>query len=138
MRGDVRSAISSRIRSFSDHIDARHHAVIFVFEIVAMKKIPSAVSPPAHNHLDDFIAINGDSVFPATLFGARRLPIPSQNLKRHEVSMNRMQHRAPTKTTTYESPDLDIAQTGLCINALRIKGFSVDDPADTRWQRQRR
>src|SRR5262245_13887563 len=109
----------------SDHINASHHAVIFVFEIVAMQQIPSAVSAPAHNHLDDFIAINGDSVFPATLFGARRLAISTQYLKRDEVCMNRMQHRATEKTTTDESPDLDIAQAGLHINALRIKGFPI-------------
>src|SRR5262245_55539492 len=71
--------------SFSDHIDARHHAVIFMFQIVAMQQIPAAITAPAHNDVDGFIAINGDSVFPSTLFGARRLAIPSQYLKRHEV-----------------------------------------------------
>src|SRR5215510_7508851 len=102
-----------------------------------MQQIPPTVAPPAHNHAEDFIALNGDSVFPATLFGARRLAIPTQYLKRHEVRVNRMQHRASEKTTTDESPDLDIVQAGFCINAFRIKGVSIDDPADTRRQVER-
>src|SRR5215510_5411734 len=101
-----------------------------------MQQIPSAVTCPAHDHLDDFIAINGHRVFPATLFGPRRLAVPGQYLKRHEVCMYRMQHHATEKTKTDESPDLDIAQAGLCINAVRIKGLPIDDPADTRWQSQ--
>src|SRR5262245_38297961 len=109
-----------------------------MFQIVAMQQIPSAITAPAHNDVDHFIAINGDSVFPSTLFGARRSAISSQYLKRHEVCMNWMQHRAAKKATTDETPDLDIAKAGLCINAPRIKGFSIDNPADTRWKSQRR
>src|SRR5262245_11066252 len=96
------------------------------------------MTAPTHNDLDDFIALNGDGVFPATLFGAMRLAIPTQYLKRHEVCMNRMHHRASEKTTTDESPDLDNVQAGLCINPLRIKGLSIDNPANTRRQFERR
>src|SRR5215510_1840611 len=113
----------------SGHIDTRHHAVIFVFEIVTMEQVTPTITAPLYDDVDILSFVDRDCVLPSTLMAERRAAIAAENLKRREVRVNWMEHgKYAEETAVHESPHFHFAQSRIGVDARRIKSLAIDDP----------
>src|SRR5262245_24274797 len=99
-RGAEYSVASSKIKTCcekfmgcSNHVDTRHHGVVFVFEVVAMQQVPASMSAPSDDDLHFLAVFDGNGILPSRLLSQRRTPVPAQKLEGSQMGMNRMQHR---------------------------------------------
>src|SRR5262245_30545360 len=117
----------------SDDVDASHHTVILVLEIVAMKQVATTVSRPPHDNLNFFTVLYRHGILPTGLLTERRAAIPSDHLERHQVCVYGMQHRITEKRAIHEAPYLDISEAGIGIDTRRVEGLAIDHPAHAGW-----
>src|SRR5215510_1563046 len=110
------------------HVNARHHVVVFVFKIVAVKQISTAETVPAHDDIDLLTLIDADSVFPSALVLKWRTTVPAQYLKRSEVCVYGVEHGKAHEAAIDETPHLNVVQLGRCIDSVWIKWSIVDEP----------
>jgi hypothetical protein len=75
-----------------DNVDTRHHAVVFVFEVVAVKQVAPTEAIPTHNHVDLLSGSDRYSVFPSALLTTWRAAIAMKNLKWNEMGVDRVEH----------------------------------------------
>src|SRR5262249_23616984 len=123
----------------SDYVDTGHHAVVFVFQIVTMKQVAPTKPAPTHDHIDLLTVIEGNGIFPSAFMSTRRATIAAEDLKRREVGVSRMDHGEERgKAAIDEAPHLDVTQLWVCVDAIRIKRFSVDQPMHARRQAELR
>ena len=115
-------AIHRNARMARSHdVDAGHHAVVLVFEIVTMEKVASLVTAPPHDDVHVFPVFDRNGVFPAALLPKRRAPVPAQYLEWREMCVHRMQHRLSNKRSIHKAPELDLAESWLGVDAQRIE-----------------
>src|SRR5262245_9131898 len=127
------SGITPEIHGDSNDIDTRHHAVILVFEVMAMEQIAASISGPSDDDVDLFAVFDGDGILPPLLLSQGRTAVPAQNLERRQMGMHGVQHRPAEERTIHKPPDLDVAELRIGVDSARIELFVVDHPLNTRW-----
>src|SRR5262245_9044313 len=127
------SGITPEVHGDSNDIDTRHHAVILVFEVMAMEQIAASISGPSDDHVDLFAVFDGDGILPPLLLSQGRTAVPVQNLERSQMGMHGMQHRPAEERTIHKPPDLDVAELRISIDSARVELFVVDHPSHAGW-----
>jgi hypothetical protein len=75
----------------SSHIDARHHAVILVFEVVAVQQVTPAAAAPPDDHVNLLSVLDRDGILPSRFLSPWRAAVAPQDLERRKVRMHGVQ-----------------------------------------------
>ena len=114
----------------SPDVDAGHHAVVPVLEIVAMEQVASSIAAPPHDHFYLFTVVNGDGVFPP-LSCRRVAPLRSGSaFGRREMSVTGCSIVNPTNPRLSER-QFDVVQPGIRVDSPGVQRLAIDDPMDS-------
>lgn len=93
-----------------NNVKSSHHAVVLVFQIVAMNQIGPPIALESHDYLHLFSFIDGNSALPAAFPRHRCSPIPLQDLEIDQMNMDGVEHAGRAgKLAILQMPDFGLS-----------------------------
>src|SRR5581483_9380882 len=114
-----------RVGDGGHHLELGHHAVVLVFQVVAVDHVAAVEVGELDDHADGLVLADGHGVLPTGLRFRRRAAVAVEDLEHVEVDVDGVGHHR----AVLEPPDLGRAQPRGGVDTGRIEGLPVDGPA---------